>query len=103
MYIVFAYWTLIFHSVPGSVAFVSYSNMSDIFKPAFLKTIINTNKMLMSPVVSVLLPQTTKTTQLTKSINLTFMHTSVSYLHFYWAHFNDNFNNPFYVSPFFTF
>ncbi|XP_053471208.1 uncharacterized protein LOC128601838, partial [Ictalurus furcatus] len=65
------------NQVPGSVAFVSYTNMSDIFKPAFFKTIIKTNKTLISPVVSVLLPQTTKTTQLTKSINLTFMHTSV--------------------------
>ncbi|XP_053470929.1 uncharacterized protein LOC128601681 isoform X1 [Ictalurus furcatus] len=65
------------NQVPGSVAFVSYTNMSDILKPAFFKTIINTNKTLISPVVSVLLPQTTKTTQLTKSIKITFMHTSV--------------------------
>ncbi|KAF5898376.1 adhesion G protein-coupled receptor E3-like, partial [Clarias magur] len=60
-----------------SVAFMRFSNMSDILKPTFSKTIINTNKAMMSTVVSVSLHQTEANTQLTKPFNLTFKHSDV--------------------------
>ncbi|XP_058236264.1 uncharacterized protein LOC131346706 [Hemibagrus wyckioides] len=61
----------------GSVTFLSFNKISDILKPTFFKTIINTKKTLISTVVSVLLSQDT---QLTTAINVTFQHTTTTAL-----------------------
>lgn len=65
----------------GPVAFVSYNNISDILKPTFFKTIINTKKTVMSTVVSVLLSQDT---QLTTAVNVTFRHTTTTVSYYYY-------------------
>ncbi|GAA6086941.1 adhesion G protein-coupled receptor L4-like isoform X1 [Tachysurus ichikawai] len=57
----------------AAVAFISYTNMTNIVKPTLFNTITSTVKTMMSTVVSVSLPKTTNRT-LTKPINITFKH-----------------------------
>lgn len=61
----------------AAVAFISYTNMTNIVKPTLFNTITSTVKTMMSTVVSVSLPKTTNRT-LTKPINITFKHINVS-------------------------
>ncbi|XP_017313077.1 adhesion G-protein coupled receptor G2 isoform X1 [Ictalurus punctatus] len=58
-----------------AVAFMSYTNMTNILKPTLFKTNTNTSKTMMSTVVSALLPKTTNTS-LNKPVNFTFKHIS---------------------------
>ncbi|XP_073716175.1 adhesion G protein-coupled receptor E3-like [Misgurnus anguillicaudatus] len=62
----------------AAVAFMSYNTMEDLLKPDFFITSDNTNKTMMSTVISATLPKTTNTT-LTKPVNFTLKHTKVSY------------------------
>ncbi|XP_058236595.1 adhesion G protein-coupled receptor E3-like isoform X2 [Hemibagrus wyckioides] len=57
----------------AAVAFISYTNMTNIVKPTLLKTVTSTIKTMMSNVVSVSLPKTVNTT-LTKPVKITFKH-----------------------------
>nr|XP_055062387.1 adhesion G protein-coupled receptor E3-like [Misgurnus anguillicaudatus] len=58
----------------AAVAFMSYNTMEDLLKPDFFITSDNTNKTMMSTVISATLPKTTNTT-LTKPVNFTLKHT----------------------------
>lgn len=53
--------------------------MSDILKPIFFNTTIQTNKTMMSAVVSVSIPQITSKS-LTRPINITLKHINVSFI-----------------------
>ncbi|XP_026787704.2 adhesion G protein-coupled receptor E3-like [Pangasianodon hypophthalmus] len=57
----------------AAVAFMSYTNMTNILKPTLFKTITSTNKTMMSTVVSASLPKTANT-NLTKPVKITFKH-----------------------------
>ncbi|XP_073698020.1 adhesion G protein-coupled receptor E1-like [Garra rufa] len=57
----------------AAVAFMSYNTMEDLLKPGFFNTPKDTNKTMMSTVISVTLPKTTNT-KLTKPVNFTFKH-----------------------------
>lgn len=59
------------------VAFITYTNITNILKPTLLKTNTSTNKIMMSTVVSVSLPKTTNAT-LASPVKITFKHISVS-------------------------
>ncbi|KAK3530630.1 hypothetical protein QTP86_029560 [Hemibagrus guttatus] len=57
----------------AAVAFISYTNMTNIVKPTLLETLTSTIKTMMSNVVSVSFPKTVNTT-LTKPVKITFKH-----------------------------
>nr|XP_055062393.1 putative adhesion G protein-coupled receptor E4P [Misgurnus anguillicaudatus] len=57
----------------AAVAFMSYNTMEDLLKPDFFNTSDDTNKTMMSTVISATLPTTTNTT-LTKPVNFTLKH-----------------------------
>ncbi|XP_058236035.1 uncharacterized protein LOC131346566 [Hemibagrus wyckioides] len=57
----------------ATVTVIFYTSMSDILKPIFFNTTIQTNKTMMSAVVSVSLPQITSRS-LTRPINITLKH-----------------------------
>ncbi|XP_039539768.1 adhesion G protein-coupled receptor E3-like [Pimephales promelas] len=57
----------------AAVAFMSYNTMENLLKPDFFNTLNDTNKTMMSTVISATLPKTTNT-KLTKPVNFTFKH-----------------------------
>ncbi|XP_073697998.1 adhesion G protein-coupled receptor E1-like [Garra rufa] len=57
----------------AAVAFMSYNTMENLLKPVFFNTPNDTNKTMMSTVISATLPKTTYT-KLTKPVNFTFKH-----------------------------
>ncbi|XP_073716177.1 adhesion G protein-coupled receptor E3-like [Misgurnus anguillicaudatus] len=57
----------------AAVAFMSYNTMENLLKPDFFNTSDDTNKTMMSTVISATLPTTTNTT-LTKPVNFTLKH-----------------------------
>ncbi|XP_056311928.1 adhesion G protein-coupled receptor E3 [Danio aesculapii] len=57
----------------AAVAFMSYTTMENLLKADFFNTQNNTNKTMMSTVISATLPKTSNTT-LTKAVNFTFRH-----------------------------
>lgn len=59
-------------SGPAAVAFMNYAGMAEILKPS------NTEKIMISTVVSATLPKTANT-NLTKPVSFTFMHSIASY------------------------
>ncbi|XP_058236620.1 adhesion G protein-coupled receptor E3-like isoform X1 [Hemibagrus wyckioides] len=58
----------------AAVVFVSYSNMANILKPSFFSLMSNTNKTMMSTVVSATLPMTSSKS-LTKPVQFAFKYT----------------------------
>ncbi|XP_073670395.1 adhesion G protein-coupled receptor E3-like [Paramisgurnus dabryanus] len=62
-----------FNSGSAAVVFISYNTMEDLLKPDFFITSDDTNKTMMSTVISATLPTTTNTT-LTKPVNFTLKH-----------------------------
>ncbi|XP_052394631.1 adhesion G protein-coupled receptor E3-like [Carassius gibelio] len=56
-----------------AVAFMSYNTMENLLKPDFFNTSSDTNKTMMSTVISATLPKTTNT-KLTKPVNFTLKH-----------------------------
>lgn len=58
-------------SGPAAVAFMNYAGMAEILKPS------NTEKIMISTVVSATLPKTPNT-WFTQPVNITFKHTKVS-------------------------
>ncbi|XP_037399274.1 adhesion G protein-coupled receptor E3-like isoform X2 [Pygocentrus nattereri] len=57
----------------AAVAFMSYTNLSTLLRPSFFNSPVNTEKTMLSTVVSAILPKTTNT-QLTKPVNFTLKH-----------------------------
>ncbi|KAK9975736.1 hypothetical protein ABG768_020972 [Culter alburnus] len=57
----------------ASVAFMSYSTMENLLKPNLFNTANDTDKTMMSTVISATLPKTTNT-ELTKPVNFTLKH-----------------------------
>ncbi|XP_059408997.1 adhesion G protein-coupled receptor E3-like [Carassius carassius] len=57
----------------AAVAFMSYNTMENLLKPDFFNTSNDTNKTMMSTVISATLPKTTHT-KLTKPVNFTLKH-----------------------------
>ncbi|KAI4887043.1 hypothetical protein NFI96_003210 [Prochilodus magdalenae] len=62
----------------AAVDFMSFTNMAGMLKPSFFRTATNTEKMMMSDVVSATLPRTVNT-QLSKPVKFTFKHLTEIY------------------------